>query len=146
MAFCSALCYNVPIMTGRQVVPVKEVFMTLQECYIEMGGDYADVTGRLPERMVKKFALKFLNDPNFELLRVSLRDENWEEAFRAAHTMKGVCGNLGFARLLRTVEAITEPLRPEHEELRAASDLKALFADLEREYNITLAALAKLDP
>ncbi len=120
--------------------------MTLKECYTAMGGDYADVTGRLPERMVKRFALKFLNDPNFETLRRTLAQEDWPEAFRAAHTMKGVCANLGFKKLLRSVEAITEPLRPEHEDLRAASDLQALFADLERDYNLTVETLKKLDP
>ena len=119
--------------------------MTVKECYQEMGADYEEAVGRLmSERLVTKFALKFLNEPSFEALRSALAAENWEEAFRAAHTLKGVCLNLAFARLSRSVEAITEPLRPGHEDLRAASDIPALFAAVEADYQVTVEALSQL--
>ena len=119
--------------------------MTIQECYQELGGDYEEALGRLmSDRLVTKFALKFLQEPSFELLRSSLTARNWEEAFRAAHTLKGVCLNLAFTRLARSVEAITEPLRPGHEDLREAADLPALFAAVETDYAGTVAALEKL--
>ena len=119
--------------------------MTIQECYQEMGGNYEEAVGRLmSERIVTKFALKFLNETSFETLRTTLADQNWEEAFRAAHTLKGVCLNLAFTRLARSVEAITEPLRPGQEDLRAASDIPALFAAVEADYQTTVAALSKM--
>ena len=69
--------------------------MTLQECYAAMGGNYEDVIGRLrSERLVQKFVLKFLDDGSYSLLCQSLEEKNYEEAFRAAHTIKGVCQNL----------------------------------------------------
>ena len=48
--------------------------MTLRECYEMMCGDYEGVTGRLvSESLVRKFALKFLNDPSFgQLLAVAV--------------------------------------------------------------------------
>ena len=47
--------------------------MTLRECYEAMGADYDGVMGRLrSERMVQKFALKFLADPSYELLTRSM--------------------------------------------------------------------------
>ena len=65
--------------------------MTLQECYTQLEGDYEGVLARLrSERMVQKFVLKFLNDKSYELLVTSLEAGNKEEAFRAAHTIKGV--------------------------------------------------------
>ena len=65
--------------------------MTLQECYAALEGDYQGVLGRLTsERMVQKFVLKFLNDGSFDLLVRSMEEENYQEAFRAAHTIKGV--------------------------------------------------------
>lgn len=86
--------------------------MTLQECYAALEGDYQGVLGRLTsERMVQKFVLKFLNDGSFDLLVRSMEEENYQEAFRAAHTIKGVCANLAFNALLESSEALTEALR-----------------------------------
>ena len=66
--------------------------MTLKECYEALEGDYEGVVARLrSEKMVQKFVLKFLNDKSYELLEASLKEENYEDAFRAAHTIKGVC-------------------------------------------------------
>ena len=36
---------------------------------------------------------------------------NREEAFRAAHTIKGICANLAFNTLLASSEELTEALR-----------------------------------
>ena len=61
--------------------------MTLKECYEAIGGNYEEVIGRLrSERLVQKFTLKFLDDKSLELLEKSLKEENYEEAFRAAHS------------------------------------------------------------
>ena len=82
--------------------------MTLQECYAALEGDYAGVTSRLPtERMVQKFVLKFLNDGSYDLLLRSME----AEAFRAAHTIKGVCQNLDFTRLYQSSSELSEALR-----------------------------------
>ena len=71
--------------------------MTVKECYEQMGSDYEGVLGRLgSEAIVKRFALKFLQDPSFAQLKESLAKNDGEEAFRAAHTLKGICLNLSF--------------------------------------------------
>ena len=63
--------------------------MTLQECYAALGGNYKDVLSRLQmEKLVSKFVLKFLSDGSYDLLCRSLEEKNYEEAFRAAHTIK----------------------------------------------------------
>ncbi len=86
--------------------------MNLQECYGALGGDYEDVLGRLrSEKLVQKFVLKFLNDKSFDLLCSSLEEGNYEEAFRASHTIKGVCQNLSFTRLYESSHELTEALR-----------------------------------
>lgn len=86
--------------------------MTLKECYAALGGDYDEAMGRLrSERLLQKFALKFLDDGSYQLLCASLEAGDWDEAFRAAHTIKGVCANLGFNALLDSSEALTEALR-----------------------------------
>lgn len=47
----------------------------------------------------------FLNDPCF------LQLEDAPTAFDAAHTLKGVAGNLGLTALYGALSALTEPLR-----------------------------------
>ena len=42
--------------------------MTLQECYVKIGGDYNDILHRfMNENMVRKFVLKFPQDNNMAL-------------------------------------------------------------------------------
>jgi len=86
--------------------------MTLEACYAALGGDYGDVYARLhSDRLVKKFLLKYLDDKSFDMLCSSMEEKNYEEAFRAAHTIKGVCQNLSFTRLLGSSSQLTDALR-----------------------------------
>lgn len=86
--------------------------MTIQECYKALEGNYDDVMGRLrSDRLVQKFVLKFLDDGSYDLLCDSMSGGNTQEAFRAAHTIKGMCQNLSFTRLERSSTALTEALR-----------------------------------
>ena len=86
--------------------------MTLRECYAAMGGNYDDAISRLrSERLVQKFVLKFLGDGSFGLLCQSMEAKNYEEAFRAAHTIKGVCQNLSITKLQDSSSRLCESLR-----------------------------------
>ena len=86
--------------------------MTFRECYEEFGLYFDAVLSRLiNERLVQKFALKFLDDPSFGQLETALADKDAETAFRAAHTLKGICLNLGFSQLIEDVVNISEILR-----------------------------------
>jgi len=65
--------------------------MDLKEFYTSINGDYEGVVSRLrSEKMVRKFVLKFLNDSSYDNLVKSLEENNYEEAFRASHTIKGI--------------------------------------------------------
>lgn len=86
--------------------------MTLEECYTAMGGDYADAIGRLrSERMIQKFVLKVPKDESFNLLRRSWDAKDYGEAFRASHTIKGICQNLSITRLGDSAARLTDALR-----------------------------------
>lgn len=107
--------------------------MTVKECYEQMGADYEGVLGRLrSEALIKKFAKKFLDDGSFQSLKDNLAAGNGEEAFRAAHTLKGVCQNLGFDNLYTVSFDITEKLRE-----RATEGSEELFAKVEEQYKKT---------
>ena len=111
--------------------------MTINECYIALGGNYDDVLGRLrSERLIQKFVLKFLDDKSFETLCSSMQEENLEEAFRAAHTIKGTCLNLGFTKLGNSSSEITEALRSGD-----MSGAKDLMEQVRRDYQQTVDAI-----
>mgnify|MGYP007070108775 CR=1 FL=1 len=55
--------------------------MTVKECYEELGGDYEDVLVRLMDQsIVRKFALKFLDDPSYPGLKAALEANDAEDA------------------------------------------------------------------
>ena len=111
--------------------------MTLQECYAALEGDYQGVLGRLTsERMVQKFVLKFLNDGSYDLLVRSMEAENYEEAFRAAHTIKGVAQNLSFTALYQSASALSEALRGGF-----SPEAPALAAQVDADYAKTASAI-----
>ena len=86
--------------------------MTLRECYAALGGDFEAVTSRFPnEKFVQKYLIKFLSDGSYKLLESSLAAQDYAEAFRAAHTIKGVCQNLSMDRLQSSSSRLCEALR-----------------------------------
>ena len=110
--------------------------MTLQECYAAMGGNYDDALGRLrSERLVQKFVLKFLADGSYDLLCRSLEELN-EEAFRAAHTIKGVCQNLSIDKLQASSSRLCESLRNGY-----SPEADALAEEVRTDYGQTVAAI-----
>lgn len=115
--------------------------MNINECYQAMGADYEEVFGHLrSERLITKFVLKFPGDPSFSQLQSTLEEKNVEEAFRAAHTLKGVAQNLGFTPLYEATATLTEVLRagnlPEDDNMMNA---------VAKEYERTVAAIEQLN-
>lgn len=115
--------------------------MTLEECYAKMGANYQDVLKRLykPE-MIKRFVKMFLQDDNFQLLTDAMAAQDVKEAFRAAHTLKGVCLNLGFDNLSPSAVALTEILRAGTFDGAAEQ-----YALVKEEYQKTIEAIQNLD-
>lgn len=115
--------------------------MNLKECFDSFGGSYNDVMGRLlTEERVKKFLLMFLKDTSFNDLKTAMENEDYSSAFRAAHTLKGICANLGIAKLGEISSEITEALRANDNETACK-----LFDRVAQCYSITVNALNQLD-
>ena len=114
--------------------------MNLQELYDAIGGSYSEASGRLPsERFILKFVLKFLDDDSFQNLSRALSEKNQPEAFRAAHTLKGVCQNLAFTKLGRSSSALTDALRDQW-----APDVPSLAEEVRRDYQQTVDSIRLL--
>lgn len=114
--------------------------MTIQECYQMLGGNFADVEKRLPSvSLVAKFITKFLDDSSFSQLCRTMQAGQCGEAFRAAHTLKGVCANLGFDRLGASAGQLTELLRPESDSIPEGADLT--LNEVKQDYELTVNAI-----
>lgn len=114
--------------------------MDMEECYEKLGGNYADVSARLPSlRSVEKFIAAFLEDKSFETLCQQIECGNREEAFRAAHTLKGICANLSFTKLFTSASRLTEELRPKTSTISDACI--ELLGEVQCDYALTTEAI-----
>lgn len=114
--------------------------MTIQECYDIIGGNYGDIVSRLrTEERIARFLIKVADDKSFDLLKTSLEEHNMEEAFRAAHTLKGVAQNLSFTELYERAVTVTEILRGGS--LNVAAEMPAL----EKSYLHTVKSIEALE-
>lgn len=105
-----------------------------------MGGDLAKVKTRLPSSsLITKFITKFLDDSSFSELCRALQNGQREEAFRAAHTLKGVCANLGFDQLGASAGKLTELLRPESNGV--PEDAVFILNEVKHDYESTVGAI-----
>lgn len=115
--------------------------MNIRECYDAIGADFEDVIGRLgSEALVQRFAIKFMDDGSYNALEAALGEGDAETAFRAAHTLKGVCLNLGLKNLYTVSSDLTEKLRG-----RELDGSDGLFQKVKEQYSITIDALKKVE-
>ncbi len=115
--------------------------MTLREFYEEIDSDFDEVLKRLlNERLMNRFVHKFLEDDSYLQLCEAVEENDYEQAFEKAHTLKGVCQNLGFCNLSTPVSELTDSLRngkrPQNWDL---------MTDIKREYERTVAAIQSID-
>lgn len=116
--------------------------MTVQECYEKMEADYNAVFGRLAkDERIKKFLIMFLKDSSYELLNSSIQSKNAEEAFRAAHTLKGVGQNLSLTKLYESASRLSDLLRGKTD---FTDDVLPEFETLSAEYKKTIACIKEL--
>lgn len=116
--------------------------MTLRDFYNKTGSDYDGVLSRMggSERIVEKFAKKFPNDTSAPQLFEAFDNKDFETAFRMAHTLKGVCLNLGFDKLRESASELTEALRG-----TVADNAPELLETVRHNYDEIIGALAELD-
>ena len=114
--------------------------MTIQECYMALGGNYAEVAKRLPsESLVKRSITKFPDDKSFAELSQAMAEGDRARAFSAAHTLKGDSANLSLDQLLRSAVVLTELLRQEAPVI--PTEAYQAFEEVKRNYDVTIRAI-----
>lgn len=98
-----------------------------------------DVNGALKrflnnEALYKKCMKKFLDDNSYEDFRQAYDAGNCNDAFRAAHTMKGIVANLGINSLYHVLVPMVEKLRVQ--DMNISEDAKVLESIYKEAYKI----------
>lgn len=92
------------------------------------------------EALLVKFLKKFPDDLTFSELDRAVKAADYDSALTAAHTLKGLSGNLGFTKLFDRCERLVSYLRSGKREETAA-----MFNEIEDTYYTVLQALKQLD-
>ncbi len=113
----------------------------LEQFYASVGSNAATIISRLggSSALVERFLGKFPSDGSMQALRTALDSGETQVAFRAAHTMKGLCANLGLQTLFEKASAVTELLRA-----GSLEEARTALPELEEEYKRTLEALRSI--
>lgn len=105
-------------------------FKVLFEAY---GADYQTTMNRFMgnETLYLKLLDMLFRDTNLQRLGAALDANDLSDAFAAAHTLKGVVGNMGLTPLYSAVCAIVEPLRKREQR----DDYPALYHAVQAEFH-----------
>lgn len=79
--------------------------------------------------LYEKFLFKFPKDPSFSEISAALEQENYEQAYKAAHTLKGASANLGMDRISGACSKIVTLYRSGE-----TGEIREAFGELKAEY------------
>ena len=105
---------------------------TFKEILENYGAGYEVTLGRFlgDETFYLKMLGMLLKDDSIRKLGSAVQNGDLTEAFEAAHSLKGITGNLGLTPLYNAACAIVEPLRAKE----AREDYSALYQAVEAEF------------
>ena len=112
----------------------EQMKIKLVEAGINVSGAVERFMGN--EALYYKFLIRFPEDPNYPALKQAIKAGECRKAFEAAHTLKGVAGNLSLQRLEAVLKELVEFLREGNLEQAAER-----MPDLEGEYAKVMAAI-----
>jgi HPt (histidine-containing phosphotransfer) domain-containing protein len=80
-----------------------------------LGVPYDEIMERFmgKEDFYRKMLKKFLEDKSFVRLEEASAAKDWHEVFVQAHTIKGLCANLGLQNIVEYAVPLTESVRNE---------------------------------
>jgi len=104
-----------------------------QKDYLEAGIDYNEGVARFVGNaaMYEKFLRTFPTDRTFAELADAMERKDTNAAFQAAHTLKGLTGNLSLNTLYKDLVVFTDALRGEGNMPLAESLYPGLMAEYE---------------
>lgn len=99
-----------------------------------LGADEGSVLRRFGSlERYRRFLRMLPEDDNADRLERAVREEDYGEAFRCAHTLKGLAATLELGPLLETAVCLTEELRrPPYDERKIREECRRLRQEMDR--------------
>lgn len=116
----------------------EELRLEMENCGIDVAGALNRMMGN--EDLFFRIMKKFLEDESYKNLMIKLEQKDYDEAFKCAHALKGITGNLGLDPIMDADVVIVEKLR-NHNMEGIEEDAKRLTEVYQKIY----AVLEKLD-
>lgn len=91
------------------------------------------------DAMFEKFVRRYADNTHYQELLDALNENNSESAYKAAHSLKGVVGNLSFSTYYEVITPLTQFLREGKLE-----EARAILPQLAQEQDRICKALAEL--
>ena len=115
--------------------------MDLQLVYKQLNGNYNEVMSRLmKEERVFKYLKKFTANSDYADFCRGYEAHDWELAFRAVHSIKGMALNLAITELAEVSSELCETMREGEPQV----DITKLVADFKVEYDLVMGVLNTL--
>ncbi|MEG1612921.1 MAG: Hpt domain-containing protein [Clostridia bacterium] len=83
--------------------------------------------------LYEKFLKKFVNDDTFLKMVEFMRVKNFEEAYKGAHSLKGVTGNLGLTDLYNSCDAMCRAFKE-----GALEKIIECYGDAKKHYDMAI--------
>lgn len=114
-----------------------------EDIFEAYGADYEKTIGRFlgNREMYMKFLKKLSLDESLQRMGEALASNQLDDAFREAHTLKGVAANLGLTPLYNALNEIVTSLRTG----KADADYGKLYSDVCAEFQKAEAFRAELE-
>ena len=99
---------------------------------------------------IVKYLKMFPGDTSFNDTVAAFESGDWENAFKASHTLKGVCANLGLENLREKASELCETVRPGNDgESKVyhppVCDVTGMIDDLKSHYDSAIKAISEIE-
>lgn len=111
-----------------------DLIHALERCETDIDGVRRRFGGN--DALYERCLGKFIFDPTMAELENALNIEAWDEAFTAAHAMKGLAGNMGFIPLFHATADLVVQIRAGR-----TNEINATFCEATRCYKEIIMAI-----
>ena len=111
--------------------------MNVKQFYIDIKGSYDNALAiMMNDALIARMISKFMNSGTIEQMVSLYENKDYRALFAAAHSLKGVAGNLAFTSLYDIACVITEATRNSDDANldKEIADLKAIYSLLKEKY------------
>lgn len=118
--------------------------MNMTETLEALGVDVAATLNRFSNNapLLEKFVRKYPQDGTFQQIIAAMNERDHRGLENAAHTLKGLAANMGFAKLSKECDVIVKALRGGEQDLDI---LQTMIDNVTAEHQKIIAAIDKMD-